>query len=976
MLLPSPLDASYQCVRPLHAVSGQADLFEVRDRAQRPRVVKIYRFGTRADRQVWDRLKYLDHPALMRILDKGTLADGRDYEVMPYMAGGTGEDRPAMAADDLSGLLRRLSSGINQLHLSEIVHRDIKPANLLFTDRAGTDAVLADYGISRVLDGGHHTRWMTHGFAPPEAYEGGPATPAYDWWSLGMTVLRMATGAGPYDGLTDAQIIDRVRMQDVPLGSLERRLVPLCQGLLNRDPLLRWGRDRVVDWLDGTSVRGTPTPTRREEPVRAAGPAPQAAAPRNATQAVPVEAPRAGAVPELVVGEHTFRSREAVAAWIRRAPGTATGELFADGGGLSAQGRRLTDWLKTLEVRDDRDAAARERLTERVLPGSGALSVKVVCLLRWLDPDGLPVVAGGLMDVARLVRLCEDAATKPGGAAFAVVREWYDTRLFTEIAAFTPLRGLEGVRRAWGERLGVWTSEGGACGAPEELFPAKERAALPLLLLSVLPYPEAETALAVRALTVSAPAEASMPWYDAMLSGMGGDGTPGGLVVRALGGRLALAEQTRRERARLAQKEQERARQAREQQEQERERQEKARKKREQHERALQAQRVTAQAREVEEALRTQARSEEIARARAQESSRAQAAEKACAAGRKVFLFAGTSHRTTTALADTVRKNWKEATRQLLPGRPGATPPKLWLPLCEWARQLTNLTVAQRETLHFFFGSRLPDASSPEVKLLRLLHWLDPSGPPVVKGRLIELPGLIAACAAVVRGGTKPGSGHRQAVNQVMAEGVLTALSVFYSFRGLAGAEGRLQRLEGVRALARGELARIAPSATGVPQFRAAALLAAIDDERARTALKSAAWRIAPRQGSPGESFERLVERLGPDGLVIRAAYADKVPGTPVRRIAGNGPKPQPKKAAAKKATTKKATTEKSTPAKKAATKKSTQAKKTKNKTGGQPRAQAQHPQVPPRPRHAPQSSTGSAFLRKLARWRDFLSDT
>lgn len=154
MLLPSPLDASYQCVRPLHAVSGQADLFEVRDRAQRPRVVKIYRFGTRADRQVWDRLKYLDHPALMRILDKGTLADGRDYEVMPYMAGGTGEDRPAMAADDLSGLLRRLSSGINQLHLSEIVHRDIKPANLLFTDRAGTDAVLADYGISRVLDGG------------------------------------------------------------------------------------------------------------------------------------------------------------------------------------------------------------------------------------------------------------------------------------------------------------------------------------------------------------------------------------------------------------------------------------------------------------------------------------------------------------------------------------------------------------------------------------------------------------------------------------------------------------------------------------------------------------------------------------------------------------------------------------------------------------------------------------------------------
>ncbi|MFD6414814.1 serine/threonine-protein kinase [Streptomyces sp. NPDC060194] len=942
MSLPSPLDADYTLLRPLPAAGGQADLYEVRDRAGRARVVKVYRFGTRADRQVWDRLRYLDHPALMRILDKGGLPDGRDYEVMPFMSGGTGEDRSRMAPDDLAGLLRRLASGINQLHLSEIVHRDIKPANLLFADRTGSDAVLADYGISRVLDAGAHTRWMTHGYAPPEAYDGGRATPAYDWWALGMTVLRLATGRGPFEGLPDGRVIDLVRSADVPLDGLDPGLAPLVRGLLSRDPAARWDRERVVDWLDGAGGGGRPT--RKERATAADG-------------------PRAGG-PELVLRGRTYRTREGLAAGIRELPVVLASEVFRADGALTASGRRLCRWLRELDARDAQDAVVRDRLADRVLPlGSGG-PAELNELLRWLDQDGPPVAAGGPLDVERLVRLCVEAATEPGGAAFETVREWYDARTLNQFAGFAPLSGLGGVRTAWGERVGRWTRQVWASRAPQELLPAKGRSgALPLLLLSVLPYPEAGDALAAHARAVPWPHSASPDWYGSMVNGLGGRDAPEGLVVRAAAGPSATAERGRKEaQARERAERAERARRAEE----------------EIRDRARDAERAEARRQAAEREATA-----ERARAAAAEKARAASEERARDGAAGEFAFAGTAHRTTAELAATVRKHAKEAVAELLPGAPGTRPPAMWRRLRAWTERLPRLTAAQHADRPLVFGTLLTDASAPEVKLLRLLHWLDPAGAAVVKGRHITTAGLVTSCTQVLSGKAGKGSAARQTVGAVLQDGVLSALGDFPALRTLRGAEQRVAKVREARALAVGELA-FAPGTVADAEFRAAALLFALDDEAARAALAREAWRVPARGGPAAEAFERLVRRSGPHGLVIRAAYAAKVPDAGTAAASGT--------AAAGKPAAGKAGPAQPVPKEAAAAKQPAQGKPAAQqpavkKPAGPPEhpparqvARVPRPSVPPRPRHAPPPpepapESESVLRRALARWRDYLND-
>ncbi len=85
-----------------------------------------------------------------------------------------------------------------------IVHRDIKPSNILLGDRSGTtvgQVYLVDFGSVQTLvayEGGTITVVGTYGYMPPEQY-GGRATPASDLYSLGATLICLATGRHPAD---------------------------------------------------------------------------------------------------------------------------------------------------------------------------------------------------------------------------------------------------------------------------------------------------------------------------------------------------------------------------------------------------------------------------------------------------------------------------------------------------------------------------------------------------------------------------------------------------------------------------------------------------------------------------------------------------------------------------------------------------------------------------------------------------------
>lgn len=93
-------------------------------------------------------------------------------------------------------------AGLAYLHAERIVHRDIKGANLL-VEKDGLVKV-ADMGMAKEMEAISVTRsfkgspfWM----APEVVRQQGHGWPA-DIWSVGCTVLEMATGRPPWSECT------------------------------------------------------------------------------------------------------------------------------------------------------------------------------------------------------------------------------------------------------------------------------------------------------------------------------------------------------------------------------------------------------------------------------------------------------------------------------------------------------------------------------------------------------------------------------------------------------------------------------------------------------------------------------------------------------------------------------------------------------------------------------------------------------
>ena len=85
-----------------------------------------------------------------------------------------------------------------------IIHRDIKPSNILLTNRSGNsvgEVYLVDFGSVQnitAVEGGTLTVVGTYGYMSPEHF-GGRAIPTSDLYSLGATLIYLATGTHPAD---------------------------------------------------------------------------------------------------------------------------------------------------------------------------------------------------------------------------------------------------------------------------------------------------------------------------------------------------------------------------------------------------------------------------------------------------------------------------------------------------------------------------------------------------------------------------------------------------------------------------------------------------------------------------------------------------------------------------------------------------------------------------------------------------------
>lgn len=115
-----------------------------------------------------------------------------------------------LANDVIKAYTKQILKGLKYLHDHSIIHRDIKGANIL----VGNDGVLklSDFGASKRLEDliyGNETekRRMslrgTPNWMAPEVIKQEPYGRQADIWSLGCTVIEMATGSPPWEEYGD-----------------------------------------------------------------------------------------------------------------------------------------------------------------------------------------------------------------------------------------------------------------------------------------------------------------------------------------------------------------------------------------------------------------------------------------------------------------------------------------------------------------------------------------------------------------------------------------------------------------------------------------------------------------------------------------------------------------------------------------------------------------------------------------------------
>lgn len=158
-------------------------------------------------------LKRIEHPNVVRLIDNGTIEDGRDFLALELLTGRTLAETLAEAArmspERTCRIARQIGRALRAMHKVGVIHRDLRPENILLIGPEDAERVkLIDF--SDAGDVGAPARRVRDPLAPgtsgphdqsyraPEQVRKRPPHASMDVFALGVIMYEMLAGEHPF----------------------------------------------------------------------------------------------------------------------------------------------------------------------------------------------------------------------------------------------------------------------------------------------------------------------------------------------------------------------------------------------------------------------------------------------------------------------------------------------------------------------------------------------------------------------------------------------------------------------------------------------------------------------------------------------------------------------------------------------------------------------------------------------------------